>query len=322
MNSNVMLQAMRFLILALVLPSILSFFVYYGFASNYTMRNVYSEAGFHEQYDNGIYRYRVLGRAAVLGAYEAITKYHLPSMGPKALHLVDPEASDALYTACFAVNTVFMCLTSAALFFITDRLCSRREQWIGDLSLLLMLCLMALTQYVVVPYDLMSYFFLAISIFATMKNPQSAAWIALLCAAVVLCTLTRETSLLILAFYFAVHRRQLIERHSGWRLSGIQIAFALMVASFLITSALLRAYYGTEHAFYQQFAISKLFQFPPNIIGTIFFLALLAVMLLSQPVRRDAYAFLLASSPYIAAVFLFASPWETRLFCPVFLCLI
>jgi hypothetical protein len=242
-------------------------------------------------------------------------------MGPKALHLVDPAASDALYTACFLVNTVFMCLTCAVLYFVAERICGRQGQWIKDLSLLLMMFLMAITQYVVVPYDLISYFFLAVSMLAMVRDPISAGWTALLCSAVVLGALTRETVVLILAFYVAVYAQRLIERPKGWRLNRVQMTLALALACFAVTSAILRAYYGTDNA-YQQFAIPSFFRFAPNIVGTLFLVALVALMLLSEPGRSNSTIFLLAASPYTIAIFLFASPWETRLFCPIFLCLI
>jgi hypothetical protein len=321
MNSNVMLQVMRFLLLALILPAIFSFFVYYGFASNYTMRKVYSESGFRGQYENGIFRYRILGRAAVMATYDLINRYHLPAMGPKALRLLDPEASEALYTAYFIVNTVFMCLTCTVFFFVADRCCGRNEQWMVDLSLLLMMSLMALTQYVVVPYDLMSYCFLSVSILTILRERQNVATLALLISALVLCTMTRETALLIPAFYLAVNRRYITQRLSGWRLNWEQKVFALLILCLLLAAVCLRAYYGTNHAVYQQITIARWFQFPPDVIGAVFFVSLLAVMLSSEPARSESLVFLLAAAPYILAIFVVASPWETRLFCPIFLCL-
>ena len=312
---------MRFLLLGWIIPFSFGVFVYYGFSSNYTI-SYFSESNFRKSYENGLYKYRVLGRAAVLGTYDLIEIYHLPSMGPKALKFHDPNASPALYTAYFLVNTFFFCLACSALFLAIHRLCPQPFTWINDVALLLMALLMAITQYVVVPYDMLSYFCLAAAIWIMLQFRLGALRLLLLCAALIAGTLTRETTLLIVAFYVGIYHQEIFQKPRAGKLRSEQKDLIALFACFAATYGLLRVYYGTEHGAYQQITIGGFLTFAPDVLGLIFSVAMIVVLTMGHAGRREALWFMLAASPYLLAIIIVASPWETRLVCPIFIGLI
>src|SRR5260221_12240856 len=89
---------LRFTLLGGVIPFCFSFIVYFGFVSNYTV-HLFSESKFRSAYEGNIYKYRVLGRVAVLTTYDLLDRYHLAAKPPKALNFYDSENSPTMYTA-------------------------------------------------------------------------------------------------------------------------------------------------------------------------------------------------------------------------------
>ncbi len=306
------------LCLGFFIPFVLSMVVYFGFSSNYTS-GLFSEAGFREQYETGIYRFRILGRITLLEINAFLEARQSPQIAPRALFLLDRNASPRFYTAYFLNNTLFLCLTCCTLLLLFDRISSRQNLWIGDLAVLLLCLLMAITQYVVAPYDTLSYFFLALGAFLTYSR-QRPATVAALSAVVVLGALTRETAALIPAFYLAVHHRPLLAR--PLRVSIHHAALIFSALCFVATYAALRLALGFEAAFLKNIQLAYNLANPFGVAGLLFFAAILAVLLLSGPGRREGAVFLLVSLPY--SLFLLATGilWEIRLWVPVILALV
>jgi len=311
-------RIIRLLCLGFVIPFVLSMVVYFGFSSNYT-GGVFSEAGFRAQYETGIYRFRVLGRITLLEINSFLEARQSPPIAPRALFLLDRNASPRFYTAYFFNNTLFLCLTCCTLLLLFDRFSSPQALWIGDLAVLLLCLLMAITQYVVAPYDTLSYFFLALGAFLTYGR-QRPATVAALGAVVVLGALTRETAALIPAFYLAVHHRPLLAR--PFRFSIHLAGLIVSALCFVATYAALRLALGFEAAFHQDVQLAYNLSNPFGVAGLLFFGAVLAVLLLSGPGRREGAVFLLVSLPY--SLFLLATGilWEIRLWVPVILALV
>src|SRR6266540_2096359 len=152
---------LRILLLGCVIPIIASSIVYQGFTTNYTTQ-VFSEQSFKNQYENGIYKYRVLGRVLLLKTYKLINSYELPTLTPfNSLKLLDRAGDIEFFSAYFYINTVFLCLTCMVLFFILGGHTKDTDFMNVDLPILFICFLIAITQYVIVPYDNISYFFLA-----------------------------------------------------------------------------------------------------------------------------------------------------------------
>jgi hypothetical protein len=311
-------RIIRLVCLGFVIPLVLSMVVYFGFASTYTV-GVFSDEGFRDHYENGIYKYRVLGRLSLLTVKEIFENTAFPAIAPQALLLLDRNGSPSFYMAYFLNNTLFLCLACAVLMLLFERLSPPGSLWVGDLLVLLLCLLMAITQYVVVPYDTMSSFFLCLA-FGLILGEQKLARVILLGLVVVLGTLTRETAALILAFYFAVHHRPLLAWPVRWTRHHSILLF--LVTCFLSTYAGMRLALGPGNAVFEDVQILRSLDSSFAVAGLLLFPAVTAVLLLNGPGRREGLLFLLASLPYLLFILVTARLWETRLWIPVFLSLV
>jgi hypothetical protein len=312
-----MASVVRLFLLGCVVPILMSLIVYQGFSTNYTAR-VFSEQGFHRQYDQGIYRYRVLGKIVFLKTYDAVKQYGLPTIAPASLKLQDPQGDRQFYSAYFYVNTFFLCLMCIVLFFIFGR----RNQALGfltlDLPILFLCSLIALTQYVVAPYDILSYFFLTVAAWLIVRGDRSLWNPAALCMIVILATLTRETAVLIPAFHFAVHYKAILTKPTSFKINKQQGIIILLAICFTATYIALRMAFGSEQALFQRWMTLEDFTIYP-IAGLTFAASILLLLFLSGEVTTEMTIFFIAALPYIASIPFIANPWEIRLWMPVIL---
>ena len=320
-----MVKLVRFLCLAWLIPFVSSAVVYFGFASNYTT-GVFSAAGFENRYEAGVYRHRILGREALLRIHEFIEDYGLPALAPRSLAIMDRQGSPAFYTAYFLSNTLFLCLTCSVLFFLLDRFASAQGAATPDLVLLSLILLMTITQFVVVPYDTLSYFFLATGCGLILRRPSLAGRLAL-AVVVVLAALNRETAALTPAFFFAVHHRHLLRR--PLRLTDQHYMLGFLLLCFAATYGALRLALGAQDSIYQSFRLAENLGNPFSMLGTAFFAAVALVLCLGGGDRRASHAnghanamFLLAASPYVLFVLILGQPWEIRLWVPMILSMV
>ena len=323
MRAHAVRDVTRFACMAWAVPLVLSLVVYYGFSSNYTT-GVYSEAGFQHRYGNDVYRYRVLGSWLQLETYHWIERHDLPSLAPRSLALLDPGGSPAFYTTYFLNNTLFLCLTCSVLFFVFRSSALARLPGLADALLLLSCLLMTVTQYVVVPYDTLSYFFLACGFYGVTVRPVGArpgiVNATMLGLVVVLATLTRETAALIPAFFVAYHRRRILTRPFAW--NDLHAVLALLLVCFAATYGALRLALGTDDAVFQSFRLAQNLGNPFSFAGLTLFGALILTSLLDRRARGEVAVFLIASLPYLLSVVIVAQPWEIRLWVPIILSII
>lgn len=306
----------RFLILAWIIPFIFSMYMYYGFATTYT--EVFSEVSFRQQYSSGIYRYRVLGSFIQLQIFKEINKTGFSFPAPQSIKYLDPNFSPDFYFSYFVNNTVFLCLTCSILFLILNHIPSQGYLYNCDLVLILLCLLICLTQYVVVPYDSLSYFLLFLAIYLILL-PWTRLRSIVLGVIVVFSTLTRETAILIPAFYLAIYSDQILDvRH----LNRYQMTFLLTTIIFLVTYFTLRIYFGFSSAFFQKLELFANFSNPLRFIGILLFLVLLLILLFDGHNQNIIIRFLLTSSPYVIGIMLFGTTWEARLFLPIILILV
>lgn len=277
----------RKVILCLVAPVCANYFAYYGFITHYSV-GVFSPRGFHAQYDHEVFRYRVLGKALLLGVYRLVEYFNPADAGWNRMAAFLGTDSINFYHSYFLLNTAFLCLT---LLVVSDRL--------ADLELLVVTLLIAITQFVVVPYDAVAYFFLACT-FRWRHNLPLAALVVLLAA------LNRETAALSLSLYacfFFLGR--------GGSLKGLAVLTTVFVATYLS----LRVAYGWNQAAGNEFTFVKYLN-QNSAVGIGFALAAGYAI-----VRRPAWAgvFLLCSLPYIVSILVTGNPFEARLWVPLLL---
>ena len=315
----------RLFLLGILLPTLFSAVVYQGFSSNYTVR-VFSEQSFKRQYESGIYKYRLLGRVLLMETYQRVQHYDLPTIAPFALKQMDERGDRDFYSAYFYLNTFFLSLTCLVFFFMFSGHKPGTDFLTTDLPVLFLMSVMTLSQYVIVPYDMLTYFLLSVAAWLMMQNDQRLWHILALCAVVVLGALTRETAALMLSFYFAWNYKEILTRPRGFRFNRAQAALLLLMACFVATSMGLRLALGQENAVFE----SLIFQFGYDlsttsgmlaVAGIAFLVGVMVLFFLSSPRMPQMWVFVIAALPYLIPMLLIANPWEIRLWVPVILLL-
>jgi hypothetical protein len=308
--------AVRLLLLCWIIPIIISCIVYYGFTTNYST-NVFSESGFKQQYENGIYKYRILGTSLLLKTYDLIKSYNLPVPEFRSIKSIDPNGQAEFYAAYFYLNTFFFCLTCTILFLVLLILGSEITVFIYDVTLLFITLLIALSQYVIVPYDMLTTFFLSLSALLTLNNRASLVNSIILCLIVILSALTHESTFVILAFYVTIKFDSVFNKRLPFTLNHERITLLVMGLCFIIVYLSLRIEFGFEQAFFQFVRLgSNLTRFYP-LAGILLFISLVVLFLTNRLANKETTIFLLASSPYIISILALANPWEIRLWVPI-----
>jgi hypothetical protein len=273
--------------LCLVAPLCANYFAYYGFVTHYSV-GVFSPAGFHAQYDREVFKYRVLGKALLLAVYGALEYVRPAAGGWQRLAAFVGTDSVNFYHSYFLLNTVFLCLT---LLVVSD--------YLEDLELLAVTLVVAITQFVVVPYDVVAYFFLACTL-RWRRNLLVTSVVVLLAA------LNRETAALSLSLYAALY---LLGR--GGSLRGLGVLTAIFVSTYVS----LRVALGWGNALGNEFTFVRYLNLN-SAVGVGF---AIAVGYAITRGRRPAAIFLACSSPYILSILITGNPFEARLWVPLLL---
>lgn len=295
---------------ALVFPIVLNYLAYYGFVSAYT-GNVFSEKGFLRQYDRGVFRYRILAKKLILPLHDYIEDKFKPGLHPRPLRFVDKRGDPSFYNTYYVFNTIFLCLTAGVLLWILSlRSCVGGPSG-AYMRTCLLVALIALSQYVVVPYDTLSYFLLCLGILAILSARGSNLPLLCLPAIVALATLTRESSAIILSFYAACY----VVRN-GWRIRQEIWGLILAAGVFLAVYYGLRIVYGFDHSVRGNTFVRR--QLTQNgAVSMLFFLSTLSLLCVGSKNAKGVLLFLLFSAPYIYTIMTRAIVWEVRLWLPL-----
>ena len=295
----------------------MSYFVYFAFTNPYS-GGVFSADGFSEIYDQGIFKYRVLGINLLRLTHEIVVFLNLPTSLPVFHAELFPNTTAEWYSSFFYLNVLFLGLTMSVFFVIAEGLNKSGVDLIGDLLLTALLGIMVFTQYVIVPYDMLSYFFLAIAIYLILLQPPlSSKALVALCAIVILGALTRETAALMLSLYAAVHFERIISPNPDrWKYVR---NLAVLTLCFIITYVVLRLFIETGQPFYKSVRIEYNFTNQFSLFGILFFVVSISALLTPPAARTKSLLFVGAASPYIFAMILIANPREIRLWAPVLL---
>ena len=259
----------------------------------------------------------MLGTYLLLHTHALIERGPVIRWAPRSLKAVDPDGTPAFYAAYAVMNTLFLCLACTTLTLLLNGRIRPELAFIDDLAVLFLCLLMAITQYVVTPYDMLSYFLLTAATWLIFRSRGTAGFIAL-CFVVLLATLTRESSALIMSFYVAVHASTLLRLGA---LGKRHVELAIMVAMYAATYVGLRIFLGFEHGLSGSVALARNVTEPPQIAGLVLSAALAYVLLADRINRRRCFVFLATASPYVAMTLLIANPWEVRLYVPVIMLL-
>jgi len=276
--------------------------VYYGFISNYN-HIMMSRESFVGLYDTGVFYYRILSKYLLLGWDD----------------FIDPSHRE-FYRSTFYFNTFFLILSGIVTVGLVNLnrslTMSRSERYF---ILFLVPLVVNITQYVVVPYDVLSYFFQLLIIWIFLKyylNHFVRATMAI-CLLLILSTLNRESSALSISFIAAV-----IFFHFGFKKKDI-ISLSLFALSFLGTYLALRALIPKAPPDPQlaPYLVGNL-ALGINRSGLLFWILLgsFTYMLSNNDRNRNVILFFyLAGAPYVFTVWKNGILWEVRLFIPLFL---
>ncbi len=313
--------SVRFVLMAWALPAVLSYLLYFAFTNTYS-GNAFNADGFAAIYDNGIFKYRILGINLLRATHDAIVALGLPTSLPPAYLVQFPNTTPEWYSAFFYLNTVVLGMTMSVFFVIAEKLNVTKQSFLTDLCLIVLLGIMIFSQYVIVPYDMLSYLFLALAMYLVLFRSGRIDTLVYLCAVIILGTLTRETAALILSFYAAVNFKDLIKipprffDTSGERPSPL-LTLALLTVCFLGTYVALRLNIETHQPFFKGVRVAYNLADQFSVFGMIYFVVASAALLTAPAARNTVALFMIAAAPYIVGMIMIANPREIRLWAPV-----
>jgi hypothetical protein len=322
----------RYLLIGIIFPLIIQYGFYYRFTPNYNAGGL-CEDEFASIYSQGIYRYRVVGIQLQLWVYHKIasskaaqsmqdTRNHRYDVRFAAL---DTRADSLFFFTFFLIATAFAIPSAIFLLLILDLKplfeMSNREKIL--ISMLVTLFI-GFTQFVITPYDMLSYFLFLFSFWLFLKYLQHhrPGYYVLLCATIAVATFNRESSLLILSFMAAIYLMHYKLLDWRWIKKMILPGLCFLAPYVALRIWLAGAAMVTEG---QKYSVN-FDLFKANGLMGVLFLFPLVYVCVNIPVDRDnrklATYFALMASPYIVAIPFIGRLIEFRLWVPVILALI
>lgn len=314
----------RLVIICIIFPFIIHYIAYFGFISNYG-KNVYSVNSFKNHYESGLYRFRFLGRLLQLKTYELVKKNtELEDKQSPYVQYLDKNGDDAFYLTYFLVNVIFNILSSIVIFltFSNRKIFSLPEKMV-NIYTLIAIFLTGFTLYVITPYDALSYFLIMLGcnfILQLLLKPSVITFLFLLFT-LCICTITRESSAILLSFFAAL--LFIFQVSLPKKLYYFRLLF-LSVLSYLLVYIFLRIRLGFGNGFYQSGIImylNNLTNLNPIIGGLFFIVAAYFIHSFAEKNenRKLFFTFLIFCSPYLFFCWFTGIFFETRLWIPVLL---
>lgn len=324
-----------FLFSAVLFPVIIMYTVYFGFVTGYA-EDVFSKATFKRQYDQDIYRYRILSKSLLFPLHDAVSKADSifnkktdsdhedkyagwnKAEDRRIVLFIDKEGDVVFYKSLFLLNTIFMLMTTILAYSLfKDNRFFHLSSLEGSSLTLVLAFIIGITQFSVNPYDCSAYFFLVSAIYISLLYvdkplPRYLLWFCVLTS---IASLNRETAVLGLSFFAT-----LCLSCFGLKQRRTYIAILLPLFCYLSIYIVLRLIYGFDHATHHDMVLLlNLRFFHRNISGFAFWLTAIGlfVALAKAYNRRLIFLFLAFSLPYIVMVWYAAYIFESRLAVPL-----
>ncbi len=308
-------------IAGMLVSLVMSYIVYFGFTTNYT-RWVFSEESFLQQYNHDVYKYRIFSKYLLLQTDRLLNILSPDRQAEPRLQIIDQKATDHFYYSYFLLNLFFLMASSIVLTFILE--IKTYFSWTtGEKRLLsyFLPVLICLTQFVICPYDVCSYFFQLLTIYIFFEYFNRYFYISLLGIGllIILATLNRETSYLTVAYMILI---LLVKQ--GMKIKGL-LSIGWFSICFLVSYLSLRYFIKDSKGWHSPDTIDK-FQLNLNwdfshwgIIFWVIFGWLSFAISRSRENRRLILFYYLACLPYIVICLISGVLWELRLFIPLFI---
>lgn len=302
----------------IVLIVILQCIFYFGYVGNYL--NYQHLNQLPSFYSEDIYQYRILS----VKSFEIFQEYFTQFMNylnqwpyfTKSLQ----NLGTPFYLSLMVFNTIFYVLA----YLVLDRILSLQHYFkIKEkekiLTIVFSILVIGISQYVLTPYDLSSYFLLFVGIWLSLKYFEKSEfnYLFFLCLIIIFSTLNRETSALNISFFallwFHKNNNSLFKKTKIWPL-------ALVILVFILTYIGIRLYIGKTQVVQNIYLVQNLTEIK-NLLGIAFFgIVLYFTKLFSNSTSwQSIKQFLFLASPYILVIFLSGILWEIRLFVPLIL---
>ena len=304
------------LIFAALLAFTVNSFVYFSFGNTYSSK-ILNYTEFRQQFSSGIYQYRILSGYFLIWIYEFLSNLNI-DYGIFKLKFFDGSAEPKMYLSFFLLNTFFLVLTSAVMVLIAET-----KNFVATSSEKILFTAVAvftigLSQFVIVPYDISSYFFLMLFFLTLIRYTSKNSVIQLIFLGILMLisTLNRESSALSLSL-----TATLLYAKFGLK-KGTLIPVALLGITFLM------AYFGMR-LMNESFTTNdgnlliQNFSQPKNVLGLLFWLVFFVFSVLLAKDRKavqNILIFHILSVPYIVMCFYAGIIYEIRLYTPLFLC--
>ncbi|KIA89924.1 hypothetical protein SAMN05421876_102344 [Kaistella jeonii] len=290
-------------------------FIYFSFGNIYSSK-ILNYTDFSQQFHSGIYQYRILSGYFLIWIYDFLSTLNIDYKIFK-LKFLDPNSEPQMYLSFYILNTFFMVLSAAILVFITETknfVATNAEKiLISSVAIFAI----AFSQFVIVPYDVSSYFFLLLFFYFLLQYLQkrSTLPLAFLMILILISTLNRESSALSLSL-----AATLLNSKFGLKKEMIQPIFFLAITFIAV-------YFGMRFL-NQSFStndgnlLAQNFTEPKNILGLLFWITFfIFTLIIAKDLQTKRYIliFHLLSLPYIMMCFYTGIIYEIRLYIPLFL---
>ncbi len=297
-----------------MLAIVVNIFVYFAFGNVYSSI-LFNKEVFLEQYTNGVYQYRFLSIQLLLWTYDVISA--LPFKIPLKMYFWDAKADPNFFLAYAALNTIFLVLFAIVMVLILESKKIIASETEKILLVAVAVFSIGITQFVIVPYDCSSYFFLLlfIGIFLRYLDNGRTSLLILLLAILVVSTINRETSALSISFAAVL----LFQKFGIKKESVLPVFF--MGISFVIVYILMRV---LRHSFSTNDGSTLVYNFTQirNWIGILFWIIFFwfsMILAKDDRAKKSILLFHVFALPYIIMCFYTGALYEIRLYIPLFL---
>ena len=299
----------------MLLAFTISSFVYFGFANIYSSK-ILNDQSFQEQFHSGIYQYRILSAYFLVWIYDFLSTLNIDYELFK-LKFLNSNSEPQMYLSFYILNTFFMMLSAAMIILITES-----RSFVANYSEKLLITAVAIfsiavSQSVVVPYDVSSYFLLLVFFYFLLQylEKQSSSKLIILIFVILISTLNRESSALslslaatLLYIKFGLKKKTVLPiTVLGLVFIGVYFGLRMMNENFTTNDGNLLIQNFTQ---------------PKNLLGILFWLVYFIFTLMlakDKKAAQNILIFHLLSFPYLILCFYTGILYEIRLYIPLLL---
>ena len=295
--------------LAFAIPVVTIISTHLLLRSGYT-GDVFHLQGFLDQYNAGIFRYRILGRELLLFVYRHLTSRFPDKPFPM---LRDPNATLLFYLSNVAINAVSFFFSNLMLLWLL----SSQKSVITDVHLVqyfFLTLLQALAMAVVTPYDQLTYVFLFVAFLGATASNQWITYLLLGIAAIA-GGLNRETEFLVTPALLSI----------GFFLRGeasrrYVAAGCYHLVLFACTYVGLRIFIPTSHIISGGVTMGGKWAWSSGLVLALLFYVGTAISIRLYNSLRPTIVLLILCAPYLVTILLSGALRELRLLNPILIC--